>query len=206
MIPCPEAPCTATRATPGALAAHLVDDHLISATVALQRAREAESGPLPPSRTDPLGLDRNGIKTHVEPLTDPALKDAPLDGDARSSVEPPVTPAVTPPASEEAPMGANKADPASCKFCLRFAPKKCKRHGGAPRSTSNRGRGPKPAKTRKARLGIAPSAAPAVSGSGHGTLDNAAKDAGETFLGHLLRVRDALDVKITSVKELLLVL
>ena len=49
-------------------------------------------------------------------------------------------------------------------------------------------------------------AEPAVSSNGHGTLDNAAKDAGEKFLGHLLRVRDSLDAKITSVKELLAVL
>ena len=53
MIACPEPSCTVTRATPGALAGHLVEDHAIASSVALTRAREAESGPLPPSRTEP---------------------------------------------------------------------------------------------------------------------------------------------------------
>lgn len=35
------------------------------------------------------------------------------------------------------PTKAKKASPATCKFCARFKPEKCKRHGGAAHSTSN---------------------------------------------------------------------
>jgi hypothetical protein len=47
----------------------------------------------------------------------------------------------------------HRADPASCKVCARLAPEKCKRHGGASRSTSFRGR------RGGTRLGVAKTAA-----------------------------------------------
>jgi hypothetical protein len=85
---CPHPGCPLTRPDAGSLTAHLVDDHLVSAAVAFQQARAVVyakpgvtatvtapriSQPIPPpattevsrnhpTRTDPYGLDRNGIK------------------------------------------------------------------------------------------------------------------------------------------------
>jgi len=80
--------------------------------------KRTDGEPLPDSRRDPFGLDKAGIKTHVEP---PAAPPAPI---------PPI---------KETPMPPKVKPP--CKLCAKFAPDKCKRHGGKDRSTSNRGRG-----------------------------------------------------------------
>lgn len=53
--------------------------------------------------------------------------------------------------------GCKKVNPAACQVCARFAPEKCKRHGGPARSTSFSG---------KKRKG----GAPVVSKNGHGAL------------------------------------
>lgn len=63
---------------------------------------------------------------------------------------------------------------------------------------------PKPAAARTRR---SPAAEPAASSNGHAPLtDNAARKSGEEFLGHLERLRDTLDTKITGIRELLAVL
>jgi hypothetical protein len=70
---------------------------------------------------DPYGLDRNGIKKHVV-----------------------AAPAPIPPSPKETPVAK------VCKLCERFAPEKCKRHGGAAAPKT------KVTKTRPARRSPAP--------------------------------------------------
>lgn len=132
-LACQETPCAATRPTIGALTAHLVNDHLISASTALQRAREAATVELPASRVDPYGLDKHGVKTHVEP---------------------PVTPAVTPPVPKEPAMPkttkpcricATPFVPATnrsvyCPPCTKNRCGTCKRPGGTHAGCSRTGK------------------------------------------------------------------
>lgn len=99
-LPCPVDGCPFTEEFVNELAAHLIATHDYERADAVTAAKKVQS------RVDPFGLEKNGIKTHVEPA---------------------VTPAVTPPAIEETAMPKT---PKPCKVCARLAPKKCKRHGG----------------------------------------------------------------------------
>lgn len=61
-----------------------------------------------------------------------ALRDAQRAAREQGDV-PPTTTTPTSPEPKESPMPSK---PKPCKYCARFAPKKCKRHGGEPRSTA----------------------------------------------------------------------
>jgi hypothetical protein len=117
-VACPTKCGTETYPFLGDLAAHLREAHGMDNDPAVQRARDEFTKAAPVSRpstwTDPCGLSANGITTH----------------------EPPTVP--SPPSKEPAmPPKPHAADPTACTLCTRFAPEKCKRHGGRSRSTSH---------------------------------------------------------------------
>lgn len=146
LLRCDEPGCEVTRPHPGALTAHLVEDHSVGAGVALRRAQAVQA------KLDPFGLDANDVKrheAHPNPARTASAADAPVSGNPQGTVL--STAAVLSLSIEEPAMPAKKhgPDPKNCKLCARLSKKspglKCKRHGGPGRSTSNRGRGPKPA-------------------------------------------------------------
>lgn len=131
MIPCvAAATCTQAFETVVALSNHLASEHLTPVAMARTLAQEAAAAL--PTRTDPLGLDKNGIKMHVEipdRMSQPIPPRATADESRNQEIPMP-----------SSPTRSKQADPAACKYCARFAPDKCKRHGGRDHSTAFAGK------------------------------------------------------------------
>jgi hypothetical protein len=161
----------------GELAGHLRDAHSFEHQESIDAAKKVQS------RTDPFGLDRNGIKTHVEPA---------------------LTPAVTPPPIEETPMPENR--PCGCGPKGRHQ-KTCalRKGGGADAGAEKPAKAAAKAPAKKTARRPAELAA-ARNGHTAALTDTDAKKTGEQLLGQLLRIRDNLDAKIESVRELIAIL
>lgn len=78
---------SAARAT--LLAVRLVKDEALAPEDLAQLGGIAEAAPLPKTRTDPFGLDANGIKKHVEPESTTVAPQPVLPVAGRTSAAPP---------------------------------------------------------------------------------------------------------------------
>lgn len=178
---CPRCPDHTAQAI-GLLAAHLANDHLVAAFAALKEAREIAAGvATPPEMERPPA-------TRAEVLADPFGLD-------RNGIKKHATKGDTMPRT-----------PKPCKLCARFAPEKCKHHGGPSRSTSAKARRERKVPTR-ARPGggtrSKPARKPRPVAEGNGAIaDNGVKGHALALVGELLALRDRLDEKIKHVREL----
>lgn len=110
-------PCPFSTDDAGKLAGHFANDHFVSAGLAFDRAQRVKA-------------EQNG---HPRPNLEITRREITMPPPV------PVTFAVAPPPApkEDAmPTHARGPNPEACKHCARYAPEKCKRHGGPSHGTS----------------------------------------------------------------------